>query len=353
VSRGVAILASLLVTIGRPTWWLLALCGFLVRGGFLVFFLPIVTLPSPLALSNIVAPLIVPVAFGQIGGDAVVAAAVTLVLLVSWLVVGGAVAGAMDLALIREARDAATDEGLEPAGQRSGASDRQRVGRILVARLIAAVPLALAIAIGLVRIVAIAYVELTNPIDVDTPLVARVAAGAAPQLAVVVLAWVFGEVVGGGASRWIALEEAPVARALARAVADTVRRPRSTLLPWLATSLVLLVVAGLDLAAARIAWERAEIVLSTSTSTSTTDTGAAAVALLAFVATWLAALVLTGVLVAIRSAMATFEHARWRLAAAESQTPGTSSTQDDPGTFGASTHHRPGDWSGHGEGGSL
>lgn len=349
MSRGAAILASLLVTIGRPTWWLLALCGFLFRGGFLVFFLPIVTLPSPLALSNIVAPLIVPVAFGQIGGDAVVAAAAALVVLVAWLVVGGAVAAAMDLALIREARDAATDEGLEPAGQRSGARDRQLVGRILAARLVAAVPLALAIAIGLVRIVAIAYVELTNPIDVETPLVARVATGAAPQLAVVVLAWLFGEVVGGGASRWIALEGTPVARALARALADAVRRPRSTLLPWLATSIVLLVVAGLDLAAARIAWERAKIVLSTST----TDAGAAAVALLAFVATWLAALVLTGVLVAIRSAMATFEHARWRLAAADSRTPGTSATQDDPGTFGASTHHRPGDWSGHGEGGSL
>jgi hypothetical protein len=349
VSRGAAILASLFDTLGHPTWWLLALCGFLVRGGFLIFFIPIVDLPSPLALSNIVAPLIVPVAFGQIGGDAVFVTVVAVGALVGWLLVGGSVAAAMDLALIREARDAAADEGLEPAGPPARTRDGRLVGRILAARLIASVPVAVAIAIGLVRMVAVTYAELTNPIDVDTPLVARVVAGAAPQLAVVAVAWLFGEVIGGAAGRWIALEDAPVGRALARALADTGRRPRSTLLPWLATSLVLLAVVGLALGAARMAWQSAEIVLSTST----TDTVAAAVALLAFVGTWLAALVLTSVLAAIRSTIATFEHLRLRLAAADSRAAGTSDTEDDPGTFGASAHRRPGDWSGHGEGGSL
>ncbi len=72
VSRGGAILASLLVTLGRPAWWLLALAGFLVRGGFVVFLIPIVVLPSPLAVSNVVAPFIVPMALGRIVPEVIV-----------------------------------------------------------------------------------------------------------------------------------------------------------------------------------------------------------------------------------------------------------------------------------------
>ena len=80
MSRGGAILASLLVTIGRPAWWLLALAGFLVRGGFIVFILPIVLLPSPLAISNMVSPLVVPIALGRIGPDAIAVAVGAFVL---------------------------------------------------------------------------------------------------------------------------------------------------------------------------------------------------------------------------------------------------------------------------------
>ena len=73
MSRGGAILASLLVTLGRPAWWLLALAAFLVRGGFVVFLVPIVVLPSPLAISNVAAPFVVPMALGRIGPEVFVA----------------------------------------------------------------------------------------------------------------------------------------------------------------------------------------------------------------------------------------------------------------------------------------
>ena len=79
MSRSAAVLASLLVTLGRPTWWVLALSTFLVRGGLLLFLLPIVSIPSPLAVSNVLAPLIVPVAFGRIGADVLLLAAVSAI----------------------------------------------------------------------------------------------------------------------------------------------------------------------------------------------------------------------------------------------------------------------------------
>ena len=45
-------LAALLAVLGRPSWWMLGLAGFLVRGGIVVFLVAIITLPSPLALSH-------------------------------------------------------------------------------------------------------------------------------------------------------------------------------------------------------------------------------------------------------------------------------------------------------------
>jgi hypothetical protein len=65
---------------------------------------------------------------------------------------------------------------------------------------------------------------------------------------------------------------------------------------------------------------------------------ATALDLLLFVAIWLAALVVAGVFTAIRSSAQTFEAVR-RL--------------HPTGTFGASAHHRPGDWTMPDEGGSL
>ncbi len=85
MSRGGAILASLLVTLGRPAWWLLALAAFLVRGGFVVFLVPIVVLPSPLAISNVAAPFVVPMALGRIGPEVFVVLIAAGAVLFGWL----------------------------------------------------------------------------------------------------------------------------------------------------------------------------------------------------------------------------------------------------------------------------
>ena len=341
MTRGGAILASLLVTLGRPAWWLLALAGFLVRGGFVVFLIPIVVLPSPLAISNVVAPFVVPMALGRIGPEVILLLIAAGAGLFGWLLIGGALAAVTDLALTREVVSAAAEEGVgRPPPPPEGAStdvergDRGLVGTIPAARLVAWLPLAAALAIGLVRIVAVTYVELTRPAEVASPLALRVAFGAAGELAVMAVAWVFGELVGGLASRWIVLDRAPAGRALAAAASDVVRRPGSTFLPWLLTTLMLLIVLGGTVGAASVAWSRVIVALSNRTP----DVATVAISLLVFVAIWLAALALGGLFTAVRSSVLTFEHLRVRA---------------ETGTFGASAHHRPGDRSVPDRGGSL
>lgn len=340
MSRGGAILASLLATLGRPGWWLLALAGFLVRGGFVVFILPIVVLPSPLAISDLVAPFIVPMALGRIGPETVAVGVVAVVSLFGWLLIGGSIAAATDLGLVREAAAAAADEGVAsqppdaPATIDGERRDRVLVATILAARLLAWLPFAAALAIGLVRIVAVTYVELTRPGDVDSPLALRVALGAAGELAVIAVAWLLGELVGGLASRRIVLDGAPAGRALLAAGRDVVRRPGSTLLPWLVTTALLFTILGGTVGAASVAWSRILVALSDQP----TDPTTVAISLLTFVAIWLAALVLGGLFAAVRGSVLTFEHVRVRART---------------GTFGASVHHRPGDRSVTDRGGSL
>ncbi len=338
MSRGGVYLASLLVTIGRPAWWLVTLAGFLVRGGFVVFFVPIVLLPSPIAISNVVAPLVIPVALGRIGPEAIAIFVATVALVSAWIIVGGWIAAITDIALIREAAAAAAEEGIgtvEPGpGSATPPADHVLVGRLLAARLVAWFPLAIATGLAIVGIISATYAELTRPADVGTPLVLRVAIGAAPELAIIGVAWLLGELVGGLAGRWIVLDGAPTRAALIGALGDVARRPAATLLPWLVTTGMLLVIIGGTVGASSIAWSRVIVALSDRP----VDPPAVAVNLLLFVAIWLAALALAGMFAALRGTVQTIEyvHLRWATR-----------------TFGASAHHRPGDWSMPGEGGSL
>jgi hypothetical protein len=344
VSRSAAFFASLLVTLGRPAWWLLALAGFLARGGIVVVILPIVSFPSPLALSNLVAPVVVPLALGRV--EPVVVAAIGLLVagVVTWLVAGGIVGAATDVALIRDAAAAASEEGVTgPAGsdgrpdQPHTAAGRRLIPRILAVRLLCHVPFAVTLAIASIGIATITYSELTRPDEVATPLVVRVLVAAARPIGALGVAWFLGEVAGGVAARRIVLDGDSVRRAIGRAISDLVRRPRSTLLPALATTIPLLVILGGTLGGARVAWLRADNALANQAQ----DPLNASVSLVVFVAIWLAALAMIGVLAAARSAALTFAAVR----KADRQAAG--------GTFGASAHHRPGDWPVDRDGGSL
>ena len=107
--------------------------------------------------------------------------------------------------------------------RRPGASapDGGVASRILAARLIAAVPLAIALALGSIRLVFVTYRELTAPIDVATPIAVRVLRGSPEVVVAMVVAWMLAEIVGAVAARRIALADAGVGAGLAHAL----RRP--------------------------------------------------------------------------------------------------------------------------------
>ena len=99
-TRGVT-LAALLAALSRPSWWLLALAGFLVRGGVLLFVVAIVMLPSPLVLSNVLEPVIAPIALG--GASLVTLAPLLIAIagLLACLLAGSWIGAATEVALIR------------------------------------------------------------------------------------------------------------------------------------------------------------------------------------------------------------------------------------------------------------
>jgi hypothetical protein len=138
-TRGVT-LAALLTALGRPSWWILALAGFLVRGGILLFVVAIVTLPSPLALSNVLGPIVTPLYLGRLEPTTVTLIGVGIVGVVAWIVVGGWFAAATEVALVGEAERAATEEGLAAPPERD--AGRLLIGRSAAAHLIALIPMA-------------------------------------------------------------------------------------------------------------------------------------------------------------------------------------------------------------------
>jgi hypothetical protein len=360
VTRSAAFFASLLVSLGRPAWWVLALAGFLARGGIILAVLPIVSLPSPLGLSDIFAPAIIQLRLGRIDIGVVAAIVGVVATLVACVVIGGLVGAATDLALIRDGAAAAAEEGVtdDPVGRGRGDGEAEPmsppggfrvVARILIVRLAAHLPFAIAVVVGTAAIVNVTYVELIRPVDVATPLVARVISGAAWPIGGIVVAWLLGELAGGTAARRVVLEGAGVRAALGGAVAALVLRPRSTLLPGIVTTVALVVILGATLGGARIAWLGADAALTNLS----VDAVTLVVTLMTFVAIWLAALALIGLLAAIRSVALTFEAVRDAAQRVRSATSRDREGGDVDGTFGASTHHRPGDRPVGDDGGSL
>ncbi len=345
-TRG-ATLAALLATLARPAWWLLGLAGFLARGGILLFLLAIVTLPSPLALSNVVAPLLVPIVFGGFTPLLLALLVSGIVSLAAWVVVGGWIGAATEIVLIRDARRAAAEEGLPV--RRGDPSGHWLIGRVAIAHLLAHLPLAVAAALGSVAIVNVAYIELTSPFEVATPLPIRIAAGAAGPIAAIVVAWLVGELAGGLAARRIVLEDDSVLGAVRGGYADLVTRPRSATLPALITTLILAADLAAMLAAVDLSWTAARARLVELPP----DPVAIGLALASFAASWCLALLVAGLIDAWRGVSMTFEAERRRVAAASAEGADGPESATEGGTYGASVHRRPGDWSAQDEGGSL
>ncbi|MEX2184277.1 MAG: hypothetical protein WEC14_07500, partial [Chloroflexota bacterium] len=108
MTLGATLVASFLATLARPATWILALLGFLVRGGIIVVIVPIVVLPSAVGVANVITPLVTTMAFTGIS-EPVIGLVVTAGLgFVAWLVFGGltaAIAEAEGVAIVVEDDD--------------------------------------------------------------------------------------------------------------------------------------------------------------------------------------------------------------------------------------------------------
>jgi len=351
VTTRAATLAALLAVLGRPTWWLLALAGFLARGGILLFLLAIIVLPSPLAVSNLLAPLLVPIIFGGVTPALAAAIAATIVTVLALIAAGTLLGAVVEVELIEGARAAAGEEGIPLA--RRPAPGRWRIARVAVARAIAHIPLLVVASLAAIQIVSVVYVELISPVDITTPLPVRILVGAAAPTVAILVALVIGEIAGGWAARAIVLDARSVLRAVMAGFGDLVDRPASALLPALLTTGLLVLDLAAMLAAVDLAWTIARSRL-VDIPPAPVETG---LALASFAATWFLALLVTGLIDAWRSVAMTFEAERRaaaeRPATVDAEDPAGTDGSGVGGTIGGSTGRRPGDWSAGSPGGSL
>ena len=298
---------ALLVTLALPSTWPLALATFLLRGGIVVVALPILVLPTTVGIGNAIGPALTVIAFGSFPPELVVVVAAVVVVALVWLVAGGWLAAFVE---VEEVQIVAADEefaGLEgPAvARRSSRSSSRRVaGRIFVARLIAALPLSVVLAIGSVRLVFVTYRELTAPADVSTPILLRVLMASPEVVVAVAVAWMAAEIVGALAARRLAVTDAGIGVGLRTALAMWRQQPISTLVRFVVPTVVLLLVlVPSTLAAAAVFDAMAEVLDGRP------DPIGTVLAVTALVAVWAISLLLTSVVCAWRAAV-------WTVAAA-------------------------------------
>jgi hypothetical protein len=295
----------------------------------------------------VLGPLITPLYFGRVEPSTLALLGSGVAALIAWIVCGSWIAAATEVVLVRDAHQAAIEEGLPTVADRP--PGRLLISRAAAAHLLALTPLVLVLGLGSVQIFGVAYRELVNPTD-SSSIVLRVVAGASGPVAAIVIVWILGELVGGMAVRRIVLTDEPVVGAVLRSAVDLVRRPVGALIAPLATIAILVIDLAAVLVAVVLVWNevRSRLVRPLDEPLAT------AISLGTLGAAWCLALLVTGLIDAWRSVASTFE-LEGAAALAAQRTAGDDGTESgsSAGTNGASTHRRPGDWSADDRGGSL
>ena len=284
--------AALVATLSRPAWWAMALAAFLVRGGVLLVLLPIVNLPTTAGLTTALAPTLEVIYLGRPSVEGAVVAVSLILLVLAGLTIAGLTGSWLDLALVREAaRDEDVDLGWAPR--------RPSVRQALAIRLAAHIPTVIAVGYGLVRVITVAYEELTSPSSGGDVVVLRVLARAPDAVLAILLGWIVGETVGPLAARR-AWAGASAASALSASYGQLLgRRGLATL--GLTSAVLVALWLPFALAAER-AWEHLTGLLLTRA-----DPGQLAAALVLLATTWVLGLAVVGAGLAWRATAWTAE----------------------------------------------
>jgi hypothetical protein len=237
--------AALVATLANPRWWAMALAAFLVRGGILLVVIPIISLPTTASVMTAVAPPLEALVLGRGSVAGVVGGGIVVALVFGLVAAAGLTGSWLDLALVREAAD---DEDVELGWRPIDRSTRQA----FAIRLTAHTPTLLALGYATARVVYVGYDQLTSPGDTTAPVVERIIGQAPDALAVVVLAWLFGEAVGALAARRVAAGVGTTSALIASV--RQVARPRGLATFALTTGLLIAAWLPFVLATSR-AWE--------------------------------------------------------------------------------------------------
>ena len=285
-----ALRASLALLAQRPGLIAVALAGFLARGGLVLFVLPFVAVPTVVGLGNFIGPTEITASGPTARLLWLIAGLVAAFVLA--LVLGTLVGALADIALYRAAAGA------------HGRWGSLLMLRVVLIRLLAMVPVGLALAWSANRVGLTVYRELILPQDMVTPMVFRVLSETRDAIAIVIVIWLAGELVGGLAVRQHLRRGGAAPWAFGRAVADLVRRPVTTiggfalgLLALLAAVTPLLAFAWLLFGGVRYAIGREEITRMFAAS-------------VVFVAVWALALVVAGTIAGLRGLLGAFDALR-------------------------------------------
>ncbi len=336
-------------TLESPSAWAVAAAGFLVRGGILVFALPVLSLPTPVGVTLLVPPLSVTTSgISSVFVPQLLAlGAATLVVVVVALVLGAlsdAVSFRMmvDRSTAARVRSGTSGEPAAGADAQPGTypvSERGGVRAGLLVRLVATELFALlpAIAAGLVtvsRMISVGEQEFLLPTSVDVPYPVRVVQGAAGPVIALAGCLLLADVANALISRRVLRrderrrgpEAAASAASGASAGLDTslpvartdegpaaFRRLRRDLLAlgrigatWAGAWIVTLASIVPGVIAIELAWPGLRDAYTATMSRTPPSAEALVVATVVFVATWLAALLVAGLGSAIRTILWSF-----------------------------------------------
>jgi len=204
---------------------LVALAGFLVRGGLVFLAVPSVVLPSVIGLAGTVG-----ISSFSIDGSptarfyelvALAIAGVTL-----WLATAAVVGSLVDVWLVEAARSPAERLG----DQARPLPDGGTLLDMIAVRGLCLLPLAATLLWAASRIYSATYDELLAPSNLAVPLFVRIAERQADGIAAVVIVWLATETLAALAVRHLLLAGGGVGSAMTGAVSQVVRRPLSTLM---------------------------------------------------------------------------------------------------------------------------
>jgi hypothetical protein len=203
---------------------LVALAGFLLRGGVVLLVVPSLVLPSVIGVAAATGV----DAFGIDGRPttwlfeivAVIAAAMAI-----WLLLAFVIGSVIDAWLI----EAALDPDSHAAGRARPLPGLAIVLDLAGIRALCALPLAPAALWAGLKIYTATYNELTAPVNLTTPIVLRVFQGAADGFIVLGIVWLVTEVIAAIAVRRVVIHDHGAWEALGGAFVQIFRRPITTL----------------------------------------------------------------------------------------------------------------------------